>query len=96
MALDCCRLIAGMEDVMKNTMITLVTVLALASSLMVAQAAGHRERNNHPASAFMNSPTWPGRSWRCEMDRTIPGMGTDNIYGVDNDVNVYRDKWPPC
>jgi hypothetical protein len=84
---------------MKVATTTLATLLALASSSAVAQSAStNHEGNRYPTSRPMKGPsTSPSMSSTYDTSscRSIPGMGTDNIYGVDNDVNVYRDR-PPC
>ena len=88
---------------MKKTItMTLAVLLALSGSLTAAEAAHHHgkrklHRSTRPMAAHsMNTPMSPGvergRNTPC---RTIPGMSSNNWFGVDNDFNVYRDK-PQC
>ena len=78
---------------MRVMTLTLVTLIAAASSLAAAHGAG-KKYARHSATRHMKAhPTL--LTYGPSSCRSIPGMGTDNIYGVDNDVNVYRDR-PPC
>src|SRR5579864_2105813 len=73
------------EASMKITTITLAIVVAVASSLAVAQGAGTKY-DRHSATRHMKArPTLS--TYGTSSCRSIPGMGTDNIYGVDNDLN---------
>jgi hypothetical protein len=81
------------EQTMKATTITLAAVLALSSCLSAAQAAHHGKKNRHTAARSMKTPT--SASMPSRECRTIPNMSSNNWFGVDNDVNVYRDK-PQC
>jgi hypothetical protein len=81
------------EQRMKAITITLAAVLALSSCLSAAQGAHHGKKSRHSAARSMKAPTSAGMPSReC---RTIPNMSSNNWFGVDNDVNVYRDK-PQC
>jgi hypothetical protein len=78
---------------MKTVTTTLAAMLALSSCLSAAQGAHHGKRNRHSAARSMKEPTSVGMPSReC---RTIPNMSSNNWFGVDNDLNVYRDK-PQC
>ncbi len=81
---------------MKTITITLAAVLAL-SSASAAQGTHHGKKNRHSAAQSVKAPASPGVSSRNDVApcRTIPGMSSNNWFGVDNDVNVYRDK-PEC
>ena len=78
---------------MKVMTVTLVTVIAVASSLAVAQGAATKYVRHSATRHMKGHPSFT--SYGPSSCRSIPGMGTDNIYGVDNDVNVYRGR-PPC
>jgi hypothetical protein len=83
---------------MKTITITLVAMLALTSCLSAAQGAHHGKRSRHSTAArHIKAPTSPGLFSRDDTTpcRTIPNMSSNNWFGVDNDVNVYRDK-PQC
>jgi hypothetical protein len=82
---------------MKTITITLAAVLALSSCLSAAQGAHHGKKSRHSAARHIKPPTSPGLSSRGDTTpcRTIPNMSSNNWFGVDNDVNVYRDK-PQC
>ena len=86
----------------KTITITLAAALALSSSLAAAEAVHHHKRKLHRAARPMaaqpmRAPISPGlgSNWNSYPCRTIPGMSSNNWFGVDNDVNVYRDK-PQC
>jgi hypothetical protein len=81
---------------MKTIVITLAAVLAL-SNLPAAQGTHHAKRKQHSAAGTVKAPTSPGTPSRNDVSpcRTIPNMSSNNWIGVDNDVNVYRDK-PQC
>ena len=74
-----------------TTTITLAAMLALSSCLSAAQGAHHGKKNS--AARSMKTPT--SASMPSRECRTIPNMSSNNWFGVDNDVNVYRDK-PQC
>ena len=88
---------------MKTITITLAAVLALSSCLSAAQAAHRGKKSRHSAARLAKAPTSPGMPARNDMFlrndtspcRTIPNMSSNNWFGVDNDLNVYRDK-PQC
>ena len=92
---------------MKTITITLAAVLALSSCLSAAQAAHHGKthhgkthhgkRSRHSAARLAKAPTSPGMPLRNDTSpcRTIPNMSSNNWFGVDNDLNVYRDR-PQC
>jgi hypothetical protein len=79
---------------MKTITITVAAILALTSCLSAAQGTHHRKKSRHSVAArSMKAPTSAGKPSReC---RTIPNMSSNNWFGVDNDVNVYRDR-PQC
>jgi hypothetical protein len=83
---------------MKTITITLVAMLALTSCLSAAQGAHHGKRSRHSTAArHIKAPASPGLFSRDDTTpcRTIPNMSSNNWFGVDNDVNVYRDQ-PQC
>jgi hypothetical protein len=83
---------------MKTTTITLAAMLALTGCLSAAQGAHHGKKSRHSAAARHIKPsTSPGLASRGDTTpcRTIPNMSSNNWFGVDNDVNVYRDR-PQC
>jgi hypothetical protein len=84
------------EPMMKTTMITLAAVLAFSNCLAPAQAAHHTKKSRHLAARSVKTPTrhvLPPNGGKAPCP--IPGMGTANEVGVDNDFNVYRDR-PEC
>jgi hypothetical protein len=83
---------------MKKITITLAAILALTSCLSAAQGTHHRKKSRHSVAArYINVPTSPGllSSDGTAPCRTIPNMSSNNWFGVDNDLNVYRDR-PQC
>jgi hypothetical protein len=83
---------------MKTITITLVAILALTSCLSAAQGTDHRKKSRHSVAArHIKAPISPGLSSRdgTAPCRTIPNMSSNNWFGVDNDLNVYRDR-PQC
>lgn len=85
------------ESMMKTITIMLATGLALSSCLSAAQGAHHGKRIRHSAARSVKAPTLPRTPFRDATSscRTIPNMSSNNWFGVDNDVNVYRDR-PQC
>jgi hypothetical protein len=81
----------------KTITIALTAVLALSISLTAAQGAHHGKKKPHKTARSVNAPTSAGLDSRRASSscRTIPGMSSNNRFGVDNDLNVYRDK-PQC
>lgn len=79
------------------TTIALAAVLALSSGLSTAEAAHHGKKSRHSAARLAKAPTSPGLPSRSDTSpcRTIPNMSSNNWIGVDNDLNVYRNK-PQC
>ena len=88
---------------MKTITITLAAALALSSCLSAAQGAHHGKTHHgkgsrHSAARLAKAPASPGMASHNDMSlpcRTIPNMSSNNWFGVDNDLNVYRDK-PQC
>lgn len=92
---------------MKTITITLAAALALSSCLSAAQGAHHGKTHHgkthhgkgsrHSAARLAKAPASPGMPSRNDTSpcRTIPNMSSNNWFGVDNDLNVYRDK-PQC
>ena len=86
---------------MKTTTIALAAVLALSSCLSAAEAAHHGKKSRHSATRSTKMTAAPGMPLRNDLRtdmspcRTIPNMSSNNWFGVDNDLNVYRDK-PQC
>jgi hypothetical protein len=77
---------------LKLSAVTFAIAFAAASYATVAQAT-HQRKARHAVSRHAKPATserMPSRS-----DCPIPGMGTANRFGVDNDTNVYRNK-PFC
>lgn len=83
---------------MRITTITVAVVLGLSSSLAAAQAAHHSKKSRHLVARSMKAPKSAGVSSTDDRSscRSMHGMGTDNEWGVDNDLNVYRDMRPRC
>ena len=82
---------------MKTITITLAAVLALSNGLSAVQAAHHGKRSRHSAARLAKAPASPGTPLRKNTSpcRTIPNMSSNNWFGVDNDLNVYRNR-PQC
>ena len=81
---------------MKTTAITLAAVLAFSGGLAPAYGAHHTKRNRHQTARSAKTLTphnMPSNAARRPCP--LPGMGTANEVGVDNDVNVYQDR-PEC
>ena len=77
---------------LKLGVMTFAIAFVAASCPTVAQAT-HQKKPRHAVSRHAKPATserMPSRS-----DCPIPGMGTANRFGVDNDANVYRNK-PFC
>lgn len=77
----------------KATQMMLAIVLALSSGLSAAEAT-HHKRSRHVATRPVKTPASTSEM-RLRKPCPIPGMGTANEVGTDNDVNVYRDR-PEC
>lgn len=81
---------------MKTTAITLAAVLAFSGCLAPAYGAHHTKKSRHHAARSAKAPTPHGMPWSAaRRPCPLPGMGTANEVGVDNDVNVYQDR-PEC
>jgi hypothetical protein len=82
---------------MKTTTITLAALVALSSCLTAAHGAHHgKKKVRHSVARSMKTPTPPNMPSRVDRSncQSIPGMSSDNEFGVDNDFNVYRQKVP--
>jgi hypothetical protein len=86
----------------KTITITLAAALALSGPLAAAEGVHHHKRKLHKAARPvaaqpMRAPASAGlgANWGSYPCRTIPGMSSNNRFGVDNDLNVYRNK-PQC
>ena len=84
-----------MKTLMKTTTVTLAVAVAVSSWFSAADGAYHRKKGvRHSVARSTVKPAPPARDRsNCQ---SIRGMSSDNIYGVDNDVNVYRDNKVRC